>query len=60
MILASLLLAAVVPLTEVLDGLHDYEDGVELEATVSDVFADPLGGDPLNYFLILAEGEKSI
>lgn len=60
MILASLLLAAVIPLTEVLDGLHDYEDGVELEATVSDVFADPLGGDPLNYFLILAEGEKSI
>ena len=40
MILASLLLAAVVPLTEVLDGLHDYEEGVELEATVSDVFAD--------------------
>ena len=60
MILASLLLAAVVPLTEVLDGLHDYELGVELEATVSDVFADPLGGEPLNYFLILAEGEKSI
>ena len=60
MTFATLALAAVVSLTEVLDGLHDYESGVELEATVSDVFADPLGGDPLNYFLILAEDGKSL
>ena len=57
---AALLLAAVIPLTEVLDGLHDYEAGVELEVDVTDAFADPLGGDPLNYFLILEEDGKSL
>ena len=59
MSIAALLLAAVVPMTEVLEGLHDYQD-VELECNVADVFADPLGGEPLNHFLILEQDGKSL
>ena len=59
MVLPSLVLAAVVPLSSVLEGRYDYRE-VELEVRVADAFADPMGGTPRNRFLILEQDGQTI